>query len=89
MIMWGSSYGSFKSVHWIEDNEKKFKFSYNGSKCTKELFVKCSKKNTKTLCLLKMKNKELGVGSQPFHMHFMGECTIKIEDKNSMKKGQK
>jgi hypothetical protein len=36
-----------------------------------------------------MRNKEVGVGSQPFDMHFMGECKIKIEDKNSMKRGQK
>jgi hypothetical protein len=54
-----------------------------------ELSVKYSKESTKTLCLLKTRNKEVGVGSQPFDMHLMGECTVKIEDNNSMEKGQK
>jgi hypothetical protein len=53
-----------------------------------ELSVKYSKESTKTLYLLKIRNKKVGVGSQSFDMHVMGECIVKIEDNNSMRRRQ-
>jgi hypothetical protein len=56
---------------------------------TIELSIKYSKDSIKTLCLLKTRNKEVGVGSQSFDMYLMGEFTVKLEDNNSMVRGQK